>query len=81
MVNIFSPQADERVQAELRKTEQYRHRLLKRNRKQKRVRACSEPEPPAKKTKMRPKKKTSFDVELKSTGKKNSGKARFRKEK
>nr|CAB3236990.1 probable ATP-dependent RNA helicase DDX27 [Phallusia mammillata] len=69
--------ADARVEVELRKTREFQKRQLKRNRKEKRTRACAEPIAKVQNVvKSRPKKKSSFDAELTNTSKRKNAKHR-----
>jgi len=72
-----SNNADDRMKKELEKSNQYRHRMEKRKRKPKRVRACVETAPPAKKMKNQTKKSGGlFDGDLTNTSKKSVKKFR-----
>lgn len=69
--------ADERMQVELEKSQQYRRRIEKRNKKPKRARACAEDDQPAaKRAKKQVKKKGFFDSELTNTSQKSVKKFR-----
>jgi len=62
--------AEERMAAELEKTKAFQHRLQKRERKPKRMRACAERKPaPAPVSQNGRKRKSMFDTEMKGSGK------------